>query len=190
MQIERLIEASFNQAVKALVMGTSSSSLARARERAYIKTLVAHLQNAFEGDDHRVFASSLRGNVTDFGTNHLLHDIVVCRIGNGKTAERKAQDFLFVSEALWQIEVDFSRGWRPTLYAINRLNCGAAANKLLIASQLGRSRERFMNTLREPGASCGGALYLALVPHPADWDDANGAPQVWRLSVDEWVEVK
>ena len=190
MDIARLIDSSFNEAVKVLTMGTSQSSLVRARERAYIKTLIAHLQHEFEGEDLRLFASPQRGNAADFGTNHLLYDIVVCRIGRGETAERKSEDYLYIAEALWQIEVDFSREWRSAIHAINRLNCGAASNRLLISSILARGNERLLNTLRAPAAARSDSLYLALVPHPADWDDDTGAPQVWRLDEDEWIAVK
>ena len=188
MAIARLIDSSFAEAVKALTMGTSQSSLVRARERAYIKTLIAHLQREFEGEDLRVFASPQRGNAADFGTNHLLYDIVVCRIGTGKTAERKPEDFLYIAEALWQIEVDFSRQWQSAIHALNRLNCGAAPNRLLISSIRARGNERFLQTLRTPGAARSGTLYLALVPHPADWDDDTGAPRVWQMVENEWVK--
>lgn len=188
MDIARLIDSSFNEAVKALTMGTSPSSLVRARERAYTKTLIAHLQREFAAEDVHVFAPSQRGNSAEFGTNHLLYDIAVCRVAKGETGERKSEDFLYIAEALWQIEVDFSREWQSALHAVNRLNCGAAARKLLIATCLAASRKRFLHTLRAPARACPGNLYLALVPHPADWDDADSAPQVWQMVADEWVE--
>lgn len=188
MTVSRLIEASFNEALKALTMGTSRRALFRARERAYVKSLIAHLQREFDGEDFRVFASAQRGNAAAFGTNHLLYDIAVCRVGRGATAERKSADFLYIAEALWQIELDFSRDWERSLHAINRLNCGAAVDKLLISAALARGNERFLNSLRAPGAACGGTLYLALVPHPATWDDADSAPQVFKLAEGDWAE--
>ena len=190
MNVARLIEYSFSEATKALTMGTSQRSLARARERAFTKALIAQLRLEFEGADHRVFATTQRGNAADFGANQLLHDIAVCRIGFGKTAERKSEEFHFIAQALWQIEIDFSREWRKSLYAINRLNCGAAADKLLITSKLARSQKQFLDTLRAPSAAVAGTLYLAFVPHPADWDDDAGASQVWRIADGEWEEVK
>ena len=189
MNIARLIEASFNQAVKALAMGTSRQALYRARERAYVKALIAHLQREFADEDIRVFAASQRGNAGEFGTNRLLFDIAICRIGTGASAQRKAEDHLFIAEALWQIDVDFSREWRSALYALNRLNCGAAADKLLIAASPAQGSARFLKSLQAAGAANNGTLYLALVPHPEDWDDDTGAPQVWRLAKDDWAAV-
>lgn len=187
MNIARLIEASYHQAVKALAMGTSRRALYRARERAYIKALIAQLQREFSDEDIRVFASSQRGNAGEFGTNRLLYDIAICRIGTGASAERKAEAYQFIAEALWQIDLDFSREWRPALYALNRLNCGAAADRLLIAAKPVQGSARFLNSLRAAAAANNGRLFLALVPHPEDWDDDTGAPEVWRLAEDEWV---
>lgn len=189
MNIARLIESSFNEATKALTMGTSQRSLARARERAFTKALIAQFRREFDGQDHRVFAATQRGNAADFATNQLLYDIAVCRIGEGKTAERKSEDFHFIAQALWQIEIDFSREWRQALHAINRLNCGGAADKLLITARLARSQSQFLNTMRAPSAAVAGTLYLAFVAHPADWDDDADAPQVWRIVDGEWVEI-
>ncbi|MCY3978517.1 MAG: hypothetical protein OXG23_10500 [Chloroflexi bacterium] len=189
MNVARLIESSFNEATKALTMGTSQRSLARARERAFTKAIIAQLRREFDGEDHRVFATTQRGNAADFATNQLLYDIAVCRIGAGKTAERKSEDFHFIAQALWQVEIDFSREWRQTLYAINRLNCGGAADKLLITARLARSQAQFLETLRAPSAAVDGALYLAFVAHPADWDDDADAPQVWRIVEDDWGEI-
>jgi hypothetical protein len=189
MNIIRLIDSSYNAATKALVMGTSKRSLARARERAFVKTLISQLQREFDGADMRVFASSQRGNAAAFGVNQLLYDIAVCRIGTGKKAARKPEDFYYIAQALWQIEVEFSREWRHALFAINRLNCGAAADKLLITSKLGREQEPFLNTIAVPVAAGGGVFYLAAVPNPADWDDDAGAPQVWRIASGMWEEI-
>ena len=189
MDTARLIQDSFNEAVKALTMGTSPSSLVRARERAFVKTLIAHLEAEFQAENLLVFADSQRGIAAEFGTNHLLHDIAVCRAAPGKTNERKPQDFLYIAETLCQIEIDFSREWRSALQAVNRLNCGAAAEKLLIAAPDSSSQKRFLNTLKAPARACPGNLCLALVPHPADWDDADGGPRVWRLQKDEWLEL-
>lgn len=190
MNITRLIESSYNEATKALTMGTSKRSLARARERSFTKALIAQLQREFDGEDHRVFAATQRGNAADFATDQLLYDIAVCRIGNGKTAERKSEDFHFIARSLWQIDIDFSREWRQALYAINRLSCGGAAHKLLITSKLARSQTQFLDTLRAPSAAVDGTFYLAFVPHPADWDDDAASPQVWRIAYGEWEELK
>ena len=188
MNIVGVVNESFNEAVKALVMGTSAGSLARARERVFVKTLVTQLEEVHDDDSIRVFSPYGRGNMADFGTEQLLHDICVCRIGGGVTAERKPNDFLYIEEALWQIEVDFSREWQQALHAINRLNCGSAANKLLIASQLDSGGEIFVNTLKAPSAVSDGMHYLALIPHPKDWDEIESGPAVWRMDDGEWVE--
>ena len=187
MDIVRVIESSYNEAISALTMGTSKSALVRARERVFAKTLAARLRIEFPKDDIRIFAAWQRGNASEFGSNRLLFEIAVCRLGTSRTSARKPEEFRFIEEALWQIEIDFSREWRSALHAINRLNCGAAAGKLLVASLPMRGQEQFRNSLSAPAAASSGALYLALVPHPADWDDNVRSPQVWQMREDEWA---
>ena len=188
MNVASIINDSYRGASSALVMGTSPQSLARARERVFVKTLVDQLQGAYSDDDVRVFSEYGRGNLHDFGTEKLLSDICVCRIAEGQTVARQPEDFLYIAAMLWQIEIEFSREWQRELQAVNRLIGGSAANKLLVAALMNRASEDIMNTLKAPFAAASGEAYLALIPHPADWDLTEDRPQVWRLAEDEWVE--
>ncbi len=187
MNIRRIIDDSYDRSCRALVMGTSPTSLERARERVLLKTLAEQLQTAYEGEDVRVFSTYGRGNRTDFGTETLLHDISVCRIKCGETAERQKEDFVYIAAAIWQVEFDFSREWPSAIRAINRLNAGSADNKLLVAAQMDSGRDNYMKTLIAPFAAGHGDQHLALIPHPAEWDTSDDSPEVWRLSEGEWV---
>ncbi len=186
MIIRRIIDDSYRKAVRALVMGTSPQALARARERAFVKSLVAEFQEAFSDADIRVFSAYGRRNFRDFGAEKLLSDIAVGRVAKSATGGRDSQDFHFVSELLWQVEIDFSRDWRPAIYAINRLNGGAAADKLLVGARLPRGADDYMQTLRVPFAAGGGRAHLALIPHPADWEANEATPTIWQLIDGEW----
>ncbi len=188
MDIRRIIDDSYRNASKALVMGTSLAALARARERAFVKSLVAELQGIFADDDIRVFSAYGRRNSRDFGAEKLLSDIAVGRIDESCASGREAENFLFVAALLWQIEVDFSREWRRAIHAINRLNGGSADNKLLIGAHLPRGGDDYLQTLRAPFAAGTGVAHIAFIPHPADWDSSEDAPVLWRLSDGEWSE--
>ena len=190
MTIRHIIHTSYRQALKSLVMGTSPQALARARERTFVKKLVAELEQAFSDDDIRVFSTYGRRNFRDFGAEKLLNNITVAHVARSATSGRDSQDFLFVSQPLWQIEIDFSRDWRSAIYAINRLNGGAAADKLLIGAQLPRGANDFVQTLRAPFAAGSGGAHLALIPHPVDWDESEAGPTVWRLTGGDWEECK
>ena len=186
MNIRHVIYYSYNDALAALVMGTSPCSLARARERALVKALAAQLEEAHDGDDIRVFAAWRRGNRHNFGTERLLYDIQVCRIKAGQTADKKKQPFHYIAAALWQIEIDFSRELCRTLLALNRLAGGAGENKLVITAPPKSGRTAFINTLKAPAAACSGEVWLALVPHPQDWDEDVPSPAVWQFTEGDW----
>ncbi len=189
MDISGIICDSYRAALKAFVLGTSATALARARERAFIKLLAARLQRAYSGEETRVFSGYGRGNAADFGAEKLLHEICLCRVAAGASGGRRAEEFVYIAATLWQIEVDFSQDWRPALYAINRLNAGAAASKALIAAAPKSGRTAFLDTLKTPFAAGGGTCYLALLPHPTEWEETDAEPQVWRLVDGEWEEV-
>ena len=187
MSIRRMIDDSYDEASRALVMGTSPATLNRARERAFHKSLAQQMQAAFAEEDVRVFSAYRRGNRADFGTEALLHDMTVCRIAYGETAERKPERLLYIAALIWQVEFDFSCQWQRALAAINRLNAGGAENKLLIAAKLESGRDSYLNTLVAPFAAGAGAQHLALIPHPSEWDSSEEQPEVWRLADGEWT---
>ena len=188
MNISRIISDSYASAAKALVMGTSPQALARARERAFVKALADRLRNEYAGDDIRVFARFGRGNRRDFGAEQLLGDVCVCHVDSGRTGGRLSRDFLYVADVLAQAEVELSRDWRREVQALNRLIVGSAAAKLLVAALPARGSAESLETLQAPFAGLPGAASLALIPHPADWESTEAAPEVWRLDGGAWVE--
>lgn len=189
MNIKHLINYSFNDATKSMVMGTSPTALARARERSYMKTLITHLEDSLGGDDVRVFSAYQRGNMDDFGTEHLLYDIQVCKIATTETADRKKDPLTYIQSALWQIETDFSQDITSAIYAFNRLVTGNAENKLFIGAQRSTGRDTYINTLKASAKACSGAVYLALIPHPAQWNEDEHEVTVWQFADDEWNEL-
>jgi len=189
MNIQGILRASYHKTLKALVMGTSPESLARARERAFVKALATQFEGSFEGEEFRVFSLYGRGNRADFGGEQLLFDLEVCRVASASSAERKKESFYIVAEALWQIEIDLSQDWRQVVFAMNRLRCGAAENKLVIAAAPGSERDSFLKTLAHGGAGCGGKFYLATIPHPRDWEDDEDTLMIWQFAEGEWQAV-
>lgn len=189
MSIEEILRGSYQRTLRALVMGTSPASLARARERAFAKGLATAFDERFAGEAFRVFSAYGRGNRADFGGEQLLFDIEVCRVAAAGSAGRKKESFYIVSEALWQVEIDLSQDWRRAVFAMNRLRCGAAGKKLVIAAAPGSEEDSFLKTLAEAGAGCDGALYLATIPHPRDWEDDEEGLKIWQFAEGEWQGV-
>ena len=188
MDIDRVIAQAFASAAKALVMGTSPQALTRARERAFIKALTEQFRSEYAGDDIRVFSRFGRGNRRDFGTEQLLGDICVCRVDSGRTGGRQSRDFLFVADVLAQVEIELSRDWQREVQALNRLMSGSAVAKILVAALPARGSAESLETLQAPFAALPGIASLALIPHPADWDATEAAPEVWRTDGGAWLE--
>ena len=189
MNIQAILRDSYQRTQKALVMGTSPASLARARERAFVKALATEIEDSFEGEEFRVFSLYGRGNRADFGGEQLLFDIEVCRVAGASSAQRKKESFYIVAEALWQVEFEMSQDWRRVVFAMNRLRCGSAENKLVIAAAPGSAQDSFLKTLEPGGAGCGGKMYLATIPHPRDWDDDEDSLMICRFAEGEWQAV-
>ena len=190
MNIRHLLHYSFHDARNALVMGTSAASLARARERAFVKAFATQLSEAFTTEDIRVFSAYGRGNRNDFGAEQLLYDVEVCRVDCGTTSDRKKVNFAYIRAALWQIEIEFSLDWRDAVYTLNRLSCGAAENKLLITARRKSGRDDFLATMLPVASACTGQVYLALLTQPQDWDDDEGSLDVLQLDKDDvWTEI-
>lgn len=189
MNIRHLLHYSFHDARNAMVMGTSAASLARARERAFVKAVASQLAEFFSAEDFRVFSAYGRGNRNDFGTEQLLFDIEVCRVACDTATNRKKEQFAYIRAAIWQIEIEFSHEWRDAIYALNRLACGGAENKLLITAQRKSSSDDFLATMLPPASACAGQVYLALITQPVDWGDDEGSLDVWQLDEnDAWTE--
>lgn len=189
MIIHDILRDSYQNTLKALVMGTSPESLARARERAFVKALATQFEARYEGEEFRTFSLYGRGNLADFGGEQLLFDIEVCRVASASSAQRKKETFYVVREALWQVEIDLSQDWRRVVFAMNRLRCGAAENKLVIAAAPRTAQDNFLKTLEQPDAVPGEKFYLATIPHPRDWEDDEETLMIWQFAEGEWQAV-
>ncbi|MCY4465550.1 MAG: hypothetical protein OXE46_08440 [Chloroflexi bacterium] len=185
MDIKRVLDTSYHDALRALVMGTSAAALARARERVFVKALAAQLLAGCADESARVFHAYASDWQAVFGADGLPGDICVCRMARAETSGRQPQTFQFASEALWLAAIDFTVETAGALRAVNRLNIGAAPNKLLVLARSERGDAALLDMLKQPFA--GETHFLALLPHPSKWDEPHDAPIVWQLQDDEWL---
>ena len=183
MDIKRVLEDSYHDALRALVMGTSPAALARARQRVLVKALAAQLAAA-AACARAYLAYGARGQA-HFGARELPWDICIYRVDASEPIQGQAADLAFVAGALWQVAIDFSGETAGALQAINRLNVGGAPNKLLLLAQPARGSDALLATLQQPFAGAG-ARYVALLPHPADWHDTRAAPAAWQWQAEHW----
>ena len=188
MDIKRVLDASYHDALRALVMGTSTHALARARGRALVKALASRLDEAVKDENTRVYHRYGRNWQADFGIGKLPWDICICRLDYRESTRRQAESLAFVAGALWQVAIDFSGETAGALQAINRLNIGGAPNKLLLLAHPGRGAKALLERLAQPFAG-DGLRCLALLPHPRNWDDTTDAPATWQWQEGDWREL-
>ena len=186
MSIASIVNNAFRAAKSKPVEGTDRQQLHRNRSREWVETLADEFRKSYEGESNvRVFSKHNESNRTEFGMNELLYDVLVCRVATTTSAKRGAELF-YVEEALWQVESEFARNSREALFDFNKLVIGSAKSKLFIGPQV-NDAQAFLDVLRAPAQHCTGDVYVALVPHPKEWDGDQVHIPVWQLSDGEWV---
>ena len=118
-------------------------------------------------------------NRKDFGLNELLYDILVCKVGDVESSIHKKR-LCFIKEVLWQVESEFAHNTRSALIDFNKLVLGSGRNKLFIASQVKKGTENsFLSVLKPAAGYCMGDVYVAMIPHPSHWVDAEDDVHLW-----------
>lgn len=155
------------------------------RSRAWVAALADEFRTHYRGDpDVRVLSKHDPSNRGEFGLNELLYDVLVCRVGTAPAAIRPGT-ITFVREALWQVESEFKPDSQAAAIDLSKLVLGAAPHKLFVGPQVSKEA-RFLAALLPAARCCSGEVYVALVPHPREWDDCEAVVRTWRLVDGEW----
>lgn len=118
--------------------------------------------------DVRVFTKHDERNRAEFGMNELLYDVAVCRTATIKSAAT-GKELHYVTAPIWHVESEFAKDSRQALFDFNKLVLGAAPLNLFVGP-LVHDTASFLNVLRAPASCCAGRVFVALVPHPSEWD--------------------
>ena len=150
------------------------------RSKAWVKALAEQLKKKYEGDSEiRVFVKTDGTNKKDFGLNELLHDILVCRVGEVESSVHNKK-LCFIKEVLWQVESELAHNTRSSLIDFNKLVLGSAENKLFIASQVKKGTENsFLKVLKPAASHCSGDVYIGIIPHPSRWGNKSNDIHLW-----------
>ena len=178
--VKQLLQEALKQAQSEPDAGETTQRINLNRSRYWVKALAEQFQKRYEGDSEiRVFSKTDPSHRKDFGLNELLHDVVVCRVGEVESSVR-GKTLLFIKEVLWQIESEFAHDSRKALVDFNKLVLGSGKNKLFIGSQVRKGKEEsFLSVLQPAAGYCTGDVYVGMIPHPSNWVDTDNNVHLW-----------
>jgi hypothetical protein len=180
LDVKQLLQEALKQAQLAPDKDNTIQKINQNRSLIWVKALAEQFKKRYEGDPEiRVFTKSNYSNRKDFGLNELLHDIMVCRIGEVESSLHKKK-LCFIKEVLWQIESEFANNTKSSLVDFNKLVLGSAKFKLFIASQVKKGTENsFLKVLKPAAGYCTGDIYVSMVPHPKNWGNTENVVHLW-----------
>ncbi len=178
--VKQLLQEALQQAQSEPDTGETTQKINLNRSRYWVKALAEQFKKRYEGDSEiRVFSKTDPSHRKDFGLNELLHDVVVCRVGEVESSVR-GKTLLFIKEVLWQIESEFAHDSRKALVDFNKLVLGSGENKLFIGSQVKKGEENsFLSVLQPAARYCTGDVYVCTIPHPSNWADSDNDVHLW-----------
>jgi hypothetical protein len=189
MHIVSLVQSALDAAVTQPITAPSKQQLHRERSKQFVESLASHLRSELDDEaDVAVLSKHNDENRARFGLNELLYDILVCRTGTTQSASG-GELLTYVTRGLWAIESEFARDSREALFDFNKLILSSSDNQLFIGPRVENELE-FLQPLAAAAKCCSGNVYVALVPHPADWSTLSPldvAGYAWEN--EEWKPV-
>ena len=187
--LKDLILRSFQKAKKAQFLNQAQQDLHRKRSQEWVKILAQNFRKYYSNKDNAVsvFSEDFGEHRAEFKVNELLYDIAVCRVGTTPSAQKETP-LTYIQEALWVVESEMARDSREAIIDFSKLVMGSAQNKLFIGPKV-NNQGNFNKVLLAPAGNCSGTVYLAIIPHPEDWDKRDDEPEVFILSGGSWKKV-
>ena len=178
--VKQLLHEALKQAQSKPDKGDTIQKINMNRSQYWVEALAEQFRKRYEGDSEiRIFTKSDYSNRRDFGLNELLHDILVCKVGEVESSVYKTKLF-FIKEVLWQVESEFAHNTRNSLVDFNKLVLGSAKNKLFIASQVKKGTEdAFLKVLHPAAGYCSSDVYVGMIPHPSKWVGTDNDVHLW-----------
>jgi len=102
--VKQLLQEALQEARSHPDSGKTSQRINIDRSRNWVKALAEQFKKKYDGDSEiRIFSKSDDSHRKDFGLNELLHDLLVCKVGEVESSVNKKK-LCFIKEVLWQVE--------------------------------------------------------------------------------------
>jgi hypothetical protein len=182
--IKNLVKNALLDANTEVKSAKNKQELHRNRSKYFVEFLGEQLRLGLsdKGPLVRVLTKHNSDNRTDFGLNELLFDVMVCEIATVKSA-RGTKPLIYISKGLWAVESEMAKNSREAIYDFNKLCLSSCENQLFVGP-LTSDNNAFLEPLRKVAQACQGNVYVALIPHPSEWDSKSFSPD---SVVVEWL---
>lgn len=192
MALRRAVEAAFAGA-RAVPILPSTRPPNGQRSTAFVEALAVGIEAEFQRDDVRVFRKTQRADLFDRGgggrRSEFLFDALACLIGYVRApVHPEARPIGFVRAPLVQVESEFALDLTKTCEDFSKLVCGSAPQSLFVGPLSSRP-ENYLAPLGEIAPHVKGECFVALVPHPSNWERAVVSPQLHRWHLTRWERV-
>jgi hypothetical protein len=178
--VEGLVGRALRAAIRQPLSASTKGALHAARSRTFVACLGDELGALYADEpDVRSFSKHNEDNRAELGTNELLFDVTVCRTATVPSASGR-KVLRYVREPLWHVESELARDSQQALYDFNKLVLGAAPQNLFVGP-LVSDPDAYVDVLRPPAERCMGRVFVALIPHPAEWGASDGSVRCEEL---------
>lgn len=173
--IHYAVQNAIDIAVKMADKGTDKKEVNRNRSINFVEALADQFRIEYQEENYLYTLtkhSNRKHHKQKFGMYELLFDILVCHT---KTITNQNKEFTIVTDSIWAVESELAKNTREAIFDFNKLVLGSSKYKLFIGPK--NKKEGYLNSLSDLAKICGSNTFIALVPHPEEWNK-NGENKV------------
>ena len=167
--------------------GATLGAAHRNRSKNFVESLAAEFRQRYaERDDVAVFSKHYEANRKRHGLNELMYDVAVCETRRVSSSTGRT-DLTYVSSLVVAIESEMAKDSRQALYDFSKLVMGNARTNLFVGPQVA-DESSYLDALGPAADCCLGETFVALIPHPAQWqNDEKTDVRLWRRVPQKWM---
>ena len=170
-------------------VGETPGRIHRNRSEAFVEALAAEFRAEYSSRVNvAVFSRHHADNRHQLGLNEFLVDVAICGIEfmPSGVADRM---LTYLTSNLWAVKSEFARDSRKAVFDFNKLVLSSAEQKLFVGSAVG-DEAWYLGFLGHVADFCTGSVFVALVPHPDEWDASPHLEcRVWTRTRGKWAAV-